>query len=97
MEIKSFFDTFQGMELDPELKDMFDGVEVEKLTYITQSETLYVDIISTHLIDLDSIKKAEQAVRLFVFEGNADEYDDNRKVKIKAKYHLSDQYDAGQQ
>jgi len=94
LEIKSFFDTFQGMELDPELKDMFDGVEVEKLTYITQSETLYVDIISTHLIDLDSIKKAEQAVRLFVFEGNADEYDDNRKVKIKTKYHLSDQYDA---
>ena len=77
--------------MDQDLKEMFEGVDVEKLTYITQSETLYVDIISTHLIDLDSIKKAEELIRLFVFEEEDDDH--YRKVKIKAKYHLSEQYD----
>ena len=77
--------------MEDDLLDLFDNVEVEKLTFVTKSEILYVDIVSTHLIDIEYIKKAEESIRLFVFDNGDD--DDDRKVKIRVRYELSEQYD----
>ena len=86
-----FKDVFEGIELDNNTDTYFDDVMVTGITSVKVPERLYIDIESTHLIDRDFIKRAEAAVRLFVFGDYS-----RTKVVIREKYLLEGRYNPDQ-
>ena len=67
MSDRPFKEVFQGIILDKDADPYFDEVNVTGVTSVKNPEKLIIDIESTHLISRQNIKKAEEAVRLFVF------------------------------
>ena len=63
-----FKDAFSDIEFDEEVSVYFDEVWVTDMTLVKNSNTLYISILSNHLIDWMYKKKAEEAVRLFAFK-----------------------------
>ena len=83
---KKFKEVFPGIELDDDINEYFDDVEVTRVEMVSSTTTIYVRIQSKHLIARPNIKKAEEALRLFVFG------DEAGNVKIEDRYLLSGQY-----
>ncbi len=89
-----FKDAFSDIEFDEEVSVYFDEVWVTDMTLVKNSNTLYISILSNHLIDWMYKKKAEEAVRLFAFGENSGygTGNSNNKVVINDRYELSSQY-----
>ena len=85
-DFKKFKEVFPGIELDDDISEYFDNVEVTEVELIKSTMTMYVHMVSTHLIARQNIKKAEEAVRLFVFG------EDDGRVVLVDRYLLSGQY-----
>ena len=80
-----FKDAFSDIEFDEEVSVYFDEVWVTDMTLVKNSNTLYISILSNHLIDWMYKKKAEEAVRLFAF--GDDSGNSNNKVVINMSFH----------
>ena len=87
MEDRLFKDVFQGIKLDDDVEEFFEDLYVSGIEIVKNSGTMYVYITSKHLIPRNIIKKAEEAIRLFVFGDFS-----NNKIVISERYLLSSQY-----
>ncbi|MCM1415582.1 MAG: PolC-type DNA polymerase III, partial [bacterium] len=84
---KAFFEVFPTLKLDTGLKDLFDGVMVEKVTSTKRKDFLRVYIASEHLIAKEDVFRVEREIGRQFFP--------NMLVTVKFYEHftLSSQYD----
>lgn len=83
-----FFNVFEGLQMDTELKDLFLEVYVTKVTMLQHKKCLTIDIASKHIISRPNIVAAEELLKRHLF-GNK-----NIQVVIQEHYELSSQYNA---
>lgn len=81
-----FFNVFEGLQMNTELKELFLEVYVTKVTMLSHKKSLTVDIASKHIISRPNIAAAEDLLKCHLF-GNK-----NIQVVIKEHYELSSQY-----
>lgn len=83
-----FFETFDKLSADGELKKLFEDVDVEKLIASKDSGDIHIYIRSSHLISRSNIRKMEELLngQLFLHTG--------RKAVLKPCFTLTDQKDA---
>ena len=81
-----FFEAFDQLSADKELKNLYDEVQVIKVLASKQTKNIYVCIKSTRLISRQNIRKMEELLnrQLFLHTGN--------KAIIKPQFELSAQY-----
>ena len=81
-----FFNAFEQLSADQELKKLYSEVDVVKVIASKQNKNLYVCIRSNRLINRANIKKMEELLnrQLFLHTGN--------KAMIKPQFDLSAQY-----
>ncbi len=87
MEKKLFREVFPGLKLDKNLDDLIGQTEVENITMFKSEKKMVISISSQNLIAKKLIKKTEEALTNFVFNGRGEE-----KCIIKDRYILSKQY-----
>lgn len=83
---KKFTEVFPGLKLDTSCKDLFEQVEVEKITATKRRDFLRVYIQCDRLIQKDMILAVEGEIQKQLFPGTG------MTVKFYEKYHLSSQY-----
>ena len=88
MEQKLFFEIFNTLNVDSDLKTMFSEVKVKKVSVNHNRSLLRVYIISKHLIDKRDINKMEERIIKQLFK------DRECDVKIIEEFELSSQYNA---
>ena len=88
MESKLFFETFNTIKADEELRILFENVVVKKVSVNINRTLLRVFIFSDHLIEKKDILKMERKIEKQVFNAQAVE------VKIIEEFSLSSQYNA---
>ena len=84
--MKKFFDVFPALTLDGKSRDLFEQVEVERISSTKRKDFLRVYIASGRLIEKEQILKTEEAIRKQLFPTFPVE------IRIYEKYHLSSQY-----
>lgn len=88
MEPKLFFETFNTIKADEELRILFENVVVKKVSVNVNRTLLRVFIFSDHLIEKKDIVKMEKMIEKQVFARQTVE------VKIIEEFSLSSQYNA---
>ena len=81
--MKKFFDVFPALTLDGKSRDLFEQVEVERISSTKRKDFLRVYIASGRLIEKEQILKTEEAIRKQLFTTFPVE------IRIYEKYHLS--------
>ncbi|NLL76518.1 MAG: PolC-type DNA polymerase III [Clostridiales bacterium] len=84
--MKKFFEVFPTLQLDDKMQDLFEQVEIERISATRRKDFLRVYISSDRLIHKEDILKAEGAIKKQLFPSF------QMTVKIYEKYHLSAQY-----
>ena len=83
---KPFFEVFPQVEMRSDLRDLFEEVDVTKITTTTRKDLIRIYILSHNLIAKEDIYEAEKAIRKSIFGGQ------NIEVKIYERFVLSSQY-----
>ncbi len=83
---KKFFDVFPSLQLDDKIRNLFEQVEVERISATKRKDFLRIYIVSDRLIHKEFILNAEETIRKQLFSSF------QITVKIYEKYHLSAQY-----
>ena len=83
---KSFFEVFPTLKAGDEIRNMFEGVQVLKVTTNSDRTFLRVHIVSRHLIQKPLVYEMEQLIKNQLFGRSA------VQVEIREKYELSGQY-----
>lgn len=86
--MKPFFDVFQSLELNKELRDSFSDAIVKRVTLSKDRKNLSVFIFCTHLIDKKDVYEVEKAIVRQLFSGK------QVTVTIYESFRLSSQYTA---
>ena len=87
-QIKKFFDVFKGLQLKKDIEELFQLVDVTKVTTNRQKSSLRIYITSQRLIHKEIIYTVEDAIKGQLFPR------DNMTIKLMENYMLSGQYDA---
>ncbi len=93
MENKSFFEVFSGLKLENEVKELFEMVEVKKVTTNHTKSSIRVYIYSQRLIFKNKIYQVEEAIEKQIL--NPSGYQDGNEwmsAKIIEEFSLSGQY-----
>ncbi len=85
-ESRLFFDVFKTVNVNSELRLMFEKTEVKKVRMSPQGDALTVCILSDHIIPYHMIKKMTSAIKNSLFK------DSDTEVRILQRYELSDAY-----
>ncbi len=85
-ESRLFFDVFKTVNVNSELRLMFEKTEVKKVRMSPQGDALTVCILSDHIIHYHMIKKMTSAIKNSLFK------DSDTEVRILQRYELSDAY-----
>ena len=64
---KPFYEVFPALELDSRMKEQMEQVEVEKVTSNSRRDFLRIYILSTHLIQKETIFKVEKEIKAQLF------------------------------
>lgn len=83
---KQFFDVFPALKLEGKIQDLFEQVQVEKVSATKSRELIRVTILSDYLIAKETVYKVEQEIKKQFFSAH------NVSVKLYEKFHLSEQY-----
>ena len=83
---KPFYEVFPALELDSRMKEQMEQVEVEKVTSNSRRDFLRIYILSTHLIQKETIFKVEKEIKAQLFPKAV------MTIKIYEKFRLSSQY-----
>lgn len=83
---KPFFETFPGLQVNDELRNLFKETVVERVTTAATGEYLHIYLTSDHLLHKQAVFDLENQIRR--------QYYQNRKTKVKIyeKFKLSAQY-----
>ena len=84
--MKMFFDVFPSLSLEGRVKDLFEQVEVERISSSRKRDILRIYISCSRLIEKSCIWKVEECLKKQLFAGM------DILVKIYEKYRLSAQY-----
>lgn len=83
---KRFFDVFPTLQAEKEIADLFEEVEVMKVTTTSLKDRLKIYFISTHLIPKTHVYHMEQMIREQLFGRT------HIAIQIVERYQLSEQY-----
>ena len=83
---KPFFDVFPQLNIAPQLKELLNLVQVEKVTSSRDRSSLRIYLESPRLIHKSNIYALEKGIKDQLFPGK------ELTIKIMEKYHLSGQY-----
>ncbi len=83
---KSFFEVFPTLKAKEEIRGLFGGVEVEKITTNTARDFLHIHILSRHLIQKKSIWEMERMIKEQLFGEAA------VSIRIEERFILSGLY-----
>ncbi|MBE5935983.1 MAG: PolC-type DNA polymerase III [Lachnospiraceae bacterium] len=83
---KKFFQVFEGLELPNKLRDLFENVDVERITISKSTKMINTHIFSKHIINRDMIKSMESCINKQLFRGVEE------KVRIFERYEFKDLY-----
>ena len=83
---KPFFEVFPTLKVGNEIRNMFEGVYVQKVTTNSDRTFLRVHILSQHLIQKTLVYEVEQLIKSQLFGRSA------VQVEMREKYELSGQY-----
>ena len=83
---KPFFDVFPQLNIAPQLKELLNLVQVEKVTSARDRSSLRIYLESPRLIHKSNIYALEKGIKDQLFPGK------ELTIKIMEKYHLSGQY-----
>ena len=83
---KLFFEVFPTLKVGNEIRNMFEGVYVQKVTTNSDRTFLRVHILSQHLIQKTLVYEVEQLIKSQLFGRSA------VQVEMREKYELSGQY-----
>ena len=83
---KLFFEVFPTLKVGDEIRNMFEGVYVQKVTTNSDRTFLRVHILSQHLIQKTLVYEVEQLIKSQLFGRSA------VQVEMREKYELSGQY-----
>lgn len=93
MENKKFFEVFSGLKLENEVKELFEMVEVKKVTTNHTKSSIRVYIYSQRLIFKTKIYQVENEIEKQILNpGHYRGQSDWMTVKIIEEYSLSEQY-----
>ena len=84
--MKKFFEVFPALQLDDKLQNLFEQVEIERISATKRKDFLRIYISSDRLIHKQDILRAEDTIKNQLFPSF------RMTVKIYEKYHLSSQY-----
>lgn len=86
MERKPFFEVFPTLKLNDDLKDMFENVEVTRVTSNVQHDKIRIYMESSRLIEKSAIFTVQEEISKNLRAGK------RISIEIIEKYHLSEQY-----
>lgn len=84
--MKKFFEVFQTLQLDSKIQDLFEQVEINRISATKNKDFLRIFIESDRLISKEYVVKTEDAIKKQLFPSF------HMTIKIYEKYHLSSQY-----
>ena len=84
--MKRFFDVFPSLTLEGKVRDLFEQVDVERVSSNKRRDLLRVYIVSGRLIEKEFIFKMEEMIKKQLFPSFP------MVIKMYEKYHLSSQY-----
>ena len=90
MAYTRFEDVFPDIKLDTRMKDLFEEVEVEKITFDNSHKQMTVHIVSTHIIPKADIYKVQEEIGRYTDAG------EEKSCVINERFVLSEQYNAEQ-
>ena len=85
-EKRGFFDVFTGLKAPDELRQLFQEVQVLKVSMSRSKNIMYVTILSPRLIHKKYIFAMEREIKRYLGRGS------EIGIKIREKYNLSKQY-----
>ncbi len=85
---KAFMEVFPGLELNPDIRDLFAQTTVEKVTTTKNQDILRIYVESRHLIRKEQVYAAEKAIKRQLFPRVP------MRVKMLEHFRLSRQYSA---
>ncbi|MCM1134528.1 MAG: PolC-type DNA polymerase III [Clostridium sp.] len=83
---KQFFEVFPSLKLDKKVQDLFEQVQVEKVSATKRRDYVRVTVSSGYLIPKDTVFKVEGEIKKQFFSGC------NVRVKLYEHFLLSEQY-----
>lgn len=83
-----FYEVFETLETEHSLTELFQEVEITKVTASKKSNNIVIHVQSSHLLDYKSIRKMEYQLNKQIFMSNKNE------ARLKESYMLSQQYNA---
>ncbi len=83
---KKFFDVFPTLKVNQEMRNLFESVEITKVSTNSDRTYLHVHFISTHLIAKKHVYAMERAIKEQLFGMNL------IRIQMMEKYQLSGQY-----
>lgn len=86
MEKKKFFEVFQDLRLDQDISDLFEYVNVTRITANSTHTKMRIYIESSRLIEKSAIFTVRDEISRYLRAGKRIE------IEIVEKYHLSEQY-----
>ncbi len=86
MEKKKFFEVFQDLRLDQDISDLFEYVNVTRITANSTHTKMRIYIESSRLIEKSAIFTVRDEISRYLRAGKKIE------IEIVEKYHLSEQY-----
>lgn len=69
---KRFFDVFPSLKVQQDMENLFEEVEVTKVSTTSLKDCLRIYLLSTHLIPKSRIYAMEEMIREQLFGQNAD-------------------------
>lgn len=84
--MKKFLEVFPGLHMTEQMQELFNLVEVERISMSRDRSSIRIFILSPHLIHKQNIWALEQGIRDQLFPGK------RITIKIFEKYRLSGQY-----
>lgn len=84
--MKKFLEVFPGLHMTEQMQELFNLVEVERISMFRDRSSIRIFILSPHLIHKQNIWALEQGIRDQLFPGK------RITIKIFEKYRLSGQY-----
>ncbi len=83
---KQFFDVFPTLKLDKKMQDLFEQVQVEKVSATKSRDFIRVTITCDYLIPKETVFRVEKEIRKQFFASH------NVTVKLYERFRLSEQY-----